>query len=63
MEQLDEEHFELFGVYPNNIGMFQDQEKLMDEIIEAIEKGVPYDQYELLSAEEQEQYDNGTLFF
>ena len=52
MEELDEEHFKLFGIYPNNIGMFQDQEKLMDGIIEAIEKDVPYDQYELLSAED-----------
>lgn len=57
-------HKEQFNVEPNVIGMFwNDQEQLMNGIIEAIDSNKPYDEYLMLSKEEQEAFDKGDLIF
>lgn len=64
MVVLEREHIEKFGIKPNIIGMFwNDQEALIDGIEEAIENNKPYDEYKLLSEEEQKTWDNGDLLF
>ena len=59
-----QQHKKKFGVEPKTIGMFWfDNEKLIENIIKAIEDGKPYDEYEMLTKEEQEDFDNGQLLF
>jgi hypothetical protein len=36
---------------------------LIDGIANAIDKGEPYDEYMMLSAEDRKAYDQGKLFF
>ena len=58
------EHKEYFGKEPKIIGIFwNDPEALSDNIEKAIEDNTPYDEYKLLSKEEQEAYDKGELLF
>ena len=58
------DHIEAFGIEPNIIGMFwNDEVALSDNIDQAIEDGIPYDEYKLLTKEEQEAFDNGDLLF
>ena len=64
MESLIKAHKDKFGVEPNIIGLNWDNpEAIADGIIEAIEKGEPYDEYLQLSEDEREDYDNGELDF
>ena len=64
MENLIKEYIRVFNKEPNTIGMFwNNQEKLINNIIEAIETNKPYNEYELLSKEEQKAFDNGELLF
>lgn len=64
MDVLREEHIEKFGIEPNIIGMFwSDPESIIDGIEEAIENNKPYDEYKMLSAEEQKAFDEGMLLF
>ena len=56
-------HIEKFGVEPECIGKIQTVEEFNEKIKEAIEKGVPYNEYEMLSDELKEIYDKGLLFF
>ena len=64
MENLIKEHIEIFGTNPNFIGLYWDnQEKQMNELIKAIETNKPYNEYELLTKEEQKAYDSGELVF
>lgn len=64
MENLIKEHIKKFNKEPNIIGMFwNNPEQLIDNIIKAIEDNKPYDEYELLSKEEQKAFDDGNLFF
>lgn len=61
---LDIAHFDKFSEYPFVIGVFwNDAEQLKMNIIEAIEIGKPYNEYELLSEEQKDGFDNGTLYF
>ena len=58
------QHKEEFGVEPYIIGMFwSDQETVVDNILKAIEDGKPYNEYEMLTKEEQEAFDRGELLF
>lgn len=58
------EHLEKFGVEPKIIGVFwYDAELMMDGIVDAINKGKPYNKYEQLSKDDQKLYDEGELFF
>jgi len=64
MESLIEEHIKKFGKEPNIIGMFwNDNKKVFDEILKAIETNTPYDEYGMLSDEEKKAFDNRELFF
>lgn len=64
MENLIKEHKKTFNKEPYIIGMFWDDNKALFENIEkAIETNTPYNEYELLSKEEQKAFDNGELFF
>lgn len=57
-------HVLKFGVKPVIIGMFwQYPNTLKDNIIEAIKNNKPYNEYELLSKDEQKDFDNGALLF
>jgi len=57
-------HFNKFGEYPFVIGIFwSDAEQLKINIIEAIEINKPYNEYEMLSEEQKDDFDNGTLYF
>lgn len=64
MESLIEEHIKKFGKEPNIIGMFwQDTDYVAEEIAKAIKTNTPYDEYEILSKEEQKEFDKGDLIF
>lgn len=64
MESLIKKHRKIFGIEPNFIGMFwQDPEKEFNSLFDAIEKGIPYDEYKMLSKDEQKAFDKGQLFF
>jgi len=63
-EEIKHEYEVHFGKEPNIIGMFwNNPEKLKKNISEAIEKNEEYDEYQLLSKEDQELYDDGMLMF
>ena len=64
MENLINEYINIFNKEPNIIGMFwNNQDQLIDNIVEAIETNKPYNEYELLSKEEQKAFDDGELLF
>lgn len=55
---------EKFGTNPNIIGIFWDNpDTEIENIKKAIETNTPYNEYDLLSKEEQEAYDRGELLF
>lgn len=57
-------HIEKFDVEPNIIGMFwSDIDKVREGIINAIKTNLPYDEYKMLSKEEQIDFDSGDLLF
>lgn len=64
MKNLIKEHKQKFNKEPNIIGMYWNNPNLVIEnIIKAIETNTPYNEYELLSKEEQKAFDNGELLF
>ena len=64
MESLINEYIEKFGEMPIIIGMFwSDQEKLKENIKQAIKNNKPYNEYDLLLEEEKKAFDNGELVF
>lgn len=64
MENLIKKHKEKFNKEPNIIGKFWfDNEILIDNIIKAIETNTPYNEYEMLTKEEQKAFDDGNLLF
>ena len=64
MEKLIKKHKEKFGVEPYMIGMFWSQPEIeYQNIKKAIEDNKPYNEYELLTKEEQEAFDKGELLF
>ena len=52
------EYIKKFGKEPNLIGMVRSPDALMAALADAVKKGVPYDQYQLLSKENQKAYDD-----
>ena len=59
-----EKHFNKFKIEPNIIGLyFENPKQTYDNILEAIKDNKPYNEYELLSKEEQKAFDNGELLF
>ena len=64
METLIKLHLEQFGVEPIIIGKFwNSQDAIMDNIEEALEKNIPYDEHNYLSDEEKIEFDEGNLLF
>lgn len=64
MNELIKEHLEKFNVEPIIIGLFFSRiDIVMDNIKEAIKDNNPYNEYEMLSKEEQKLYDSGNLLF
>ena len=64
MVSIRKEHFKKFGIETKEIGIQWDNEKqLIDNILNAIETNKPYNEYNLLSKEEQKAYDEGSLLF
>lgn len=64
MENLIKEHIEKFGTEPYIIGMFWNSpETIIDGIIKAIEENKPYNEYKMLTKEEQKAFDDGHLLF
>ena len=64
MENLIKEHMVKFGVKPNIIGMFWNKPiKVLDNIVKAIEENKPYNEYNLLTKEEQIAFNSGKLLF
>jgi len=58
------QHKQKFNKEPNIIGMFwNNPKKLIDGIIEAIDENKPYDEYKMLSKDEQKSFDKGELVF
>lgn len=59
-----QDHIRAFGKKPNTIGIFwsdPDQEK--ENIIKAIEDGIPYDEMDLLTEYQKKLYKEGRLLF
>ena len=64
MKNLIKEHKQKFNKEPIIIGMFWNNPNLViKNIIKAIETNTPYNEYELLSKEEQKAFDDGELLF
>lgn len=58
------DYIKRFNKEPYIIGMFwNNQEQLIQNLEKAIEDNKPYNEYELLSKEEQKAFDNGELLF
>jgi len=57
-------HKDKFGVEPNVIGLlWNDIDKQIDLLIKAIEIDEPYDEYQMLSKEDQNAFDKGDIVF
>lgn len=57
-------HKEKYGLEPNVIGLlWKDQDKQIELLIEAVEGNKPYDEYKMLSKENQEAFDKNQLRF
>lgn len=64
MENLTKLHVEKLGVEPITIGMFwNNTKKKIELILKAIETNKPYNEYEMLTKEEQKAFDDGDLLF
>lgn len=64
LEYMGKVHIDIFGVEPNIIGKFwQNQDLLIENIEKSIEEDTPYDEYELLTDEEKIAFDKGLLLF
>jgi hypothetical protein len=58
-----ERHEQEFGVEPIIIGLFwDDPDKIQKNIIDAIEKGKPYNEEEMLDDDDLEAFEEGNLF-
>ena len=64
MENLKNLHKEKYGVEANVIGLlWRDIDIQIDLLIEAIEGDQPYDEYKMLSKDEQTAFNKSELFF
>jgi 3-oxoacyl-[acyl-carrier-protein] synthase III len=62
-EGIIKEHKQKFGVNPVIIGLFWDNPNQVEKnIIEAIEKGEPYNEEKLITDDELESLEDGELF-
>ena len=64
MDDVAKEHLDKFGIEVKLLGLYRyDKNKLYDNIVKAIEDNKPYNEYNLLTKEEQTAYDKGELLF
>lgn len=64
IQNLQNLHKEKYGVEPNVIGLlWNDIDEQIELLIKAVEGDKPYDEYQMLSKEEQAAFDKGDLFF
>jgi len=64
MQNLRNLHKEKYGVEPNVIGLlWNDLDRQIELLIKAVEGDEPYDEYQMLSKEEQEAFDRGEIVF
>lgn len=64
LQKAKQAHEEKFGKEPNIIGIWwSDPDMLIDKIEKAVKTGEEYDEYALLSPEDQKAYDDGMLNF
>ena len=64
MENLIKKYNDIFGKNPKIMGLFwNNPERLKENIEKAIKDNKPYNEYELLSKEEQKAFDNRELLF
>jgi len=64
MQNLRNLHKEKYGVEPNVIGLlWNDLDRQIELLIKAVEGDEPYDEYQMLSKEQQEAFDKHDLFF
>lgn len=64
MIDIINKHIELFGSSPNIIGKYwSDAEALKKAISKSIKDNKPYNEYEMLTKEEQKAFDKGELLF
>ncbi|MBC8555222.1 MAG: hypothetical protein H8D23_36880 [Candidatus Brocadiales bacterium] len=64
IDNLHNLHKEKYGVEPNVIGLlWRDLDKQVELLIEAVEGDEPYDEYKMLSTEEQKAFDRDEIVF
>jgi hypothetical protein len=64
MQNLRNLHKEKYGVEPNVIGLLWNNiDRQIELLIKAVEGDEPYDEYQMLSKEQQEAFDKHDLFF
>ena len=64
MDDVAKEHLDKFGVEVKLLGLYRyDKNKLYDNIVKAIEENKPYNEYNLLTKEEQIAFNSGKLLF
>ena len=64
IDNLHNLHKERYGIEPNVIGLlWRNQDKQIELLIEAVEGDRPYDEYKMLTKEQQKAFDKGELFF
>jgi hypothetical protein len=64
LEDLEQQHEEQFGYPPKYIGLhWNDEEGLIVGLHKSLLKGKPFNEYDMLSAEEKVLYDENRLIF
>lgn len=63
-ENLNNLHKDKYGVEPNVIGLlWDDTDEQFDLLVKAVEGDKPYDEYEMLTKDEQQAFDKGEITF
>ena len=64
VKQHIQKHISMFGIEPYMIGMFWNNPiKEIENILQAIKDNIPYNEYNMLTKDEQKAFDEGMLLF
>jgi len=64
IQELNKLHKDKYGVEPNVIGyLWDDMDEQFNLLVKAVEGDKPYDEYQMLSKDEQKDFDKGELLF